>query len=52
MSKVGREGRSFKRMSGDDLRRLGAIAAQDRKQFFSERPDWGMLYENCADRVS
>ncbi len=44
MSTVGRAGRSFKRITRADLRRLAAIAAADRCDFFARHPDWAKLY--------
>lgn len=45
MSKVGPKGRSFKSITRADLKRLNAIAAGDRAQFFATHPDWSALYE-------
>ncbi len=45
MSKVGREGRSFLRIADADLRRIAAIAAADRAEFFQRRPGWA-TYKN------
>jgi len=36
--------RSLLPITLDDLRRLGAIAAEDRKDFFARHPDTAMLY--------
>lgn len=44
MSTVGRAGRSFKRITKADLRRLAAIAEADRRDFFARYPDWSKLY--------
>ncbi len=46
MSNVGREGRSFQRISPDDLRRLASIAAADRAEFFAKHQAWAKLYES------
>lgn len=48
MSKIGRAGRSFKRITKGDLRRLAAIAAADRRDFFARHPDWAKLYARRA----
>lgn len=48
MSNVGVEGRSFERITRDDLHRLGALASEDRDDFFTRLRDWAELYE---DRV-
>jgi hypothetical protein len=46
MSNVGREGRSFQRITPDDLRRLASIAAADRAEFFGKHQAWAGLYES------
>ena len=47
MSDIGPEGRSFEKITLDDLRRLAQIAVADREAFFQD-PSWGDLYR---DRV-
>ena len=47
MSTVGSEGRSFAKISRQDLDRLASIAASDRASFFAAHADWASLY---ADR--
>ena len=47
MSTVGSEGRSFAKISRQDLDRLASIAASDRASFFATHADWASLY---ADR--
>jgi|SRR5882672_7282097 len=44
MSNVGREGRSFERITPDDLGRLAHIAAADRAEFFGKHQAWAKLY--------
>ncbi len=46
MSQVGAEGRSFERITLDDLRRLASIAREDREAFFADHPDWASLYKD------
>ena len=46
MSDVGPEGRSFEPITLDDLKRLAAIAAQDREAFFTAHPEWARLYRD------
>jgi hypothetical protein len=46
MSNVGRKGRSFDRIKDPDLARLAEIAVEDRKQFFSDHPEWRSIYAN------
>lgn len=46
MSKVGPEGRSFLKITKNDLKRLLAIAVRDRKEFFKTHPEWARLYAN------
>ena len=46
MSNVGRKGRSFKRISDRDLRRLATIAALDRHDFFNRHPRWALEYKD------
>jgi hypothetical protein len=46
MSLVGREGRSFERITRQDLERLATIAAQDREAFFAAHADWAALYRD------
>jgi hypothetical protein len=45
VSSVGPAGRSFLRITRDDLERLGEIAADDRRRFFRADPNWARLYE-------
>ena len=44
MSRVGREGRSFIRITAADLRQLATLVAADRRDFFSRHEDWARLY--------
>ncbi len=44
MSEVGPEGRSFAKITRQDLDRLASIAASDRAAFFAAHPDWAALY--------
>ncbi len=44
MSKVGVEGRSFKKISHHDLKRLAQIAYKDQRDFFRQYPKWGNLF--------
>ena len=46
MRNVGFEGRSFQRITPDDLRRLAHIAAADRAEFFGRHQAWAKLYES------
>ncbi len=45
MSKVGPEGRSYKSITVDDLRRLAEIAQCDRDDFFARNGEWAALYQ-------
>jgi hypothetical protein len=46
MSNVGREGRSFKRITHADLHRLADIATKDLSAFFVAHPDWAAQYKS------
>lgn len=46
MSQVGRHGRSFLPITRADLKRLAAIAEEDRRDFFARHSDWAQLYAN------
>ena len=46
MSDVGPEGRSFRRIVPQDLRRLAQLAKDDRDDFFNRDRGWGRLYAN------
>jgi hypothetical protein len=46
MSKVGKNGRSYKPISLSDLKLLANIAKQDRKHFFQTNNNWAKYYEN------
>lgn len=46
MSNVGRNERSFRKISDVDLHRLATIAAADRRDFFERHQDWASLYRN------
>jgi hypothetical protein len=46
VSDVGAEGRSFEKITQDDLRRLASIAHEDRESFFADHQDWASLYQN------
>jgi hypothetical protein len=46
MSQVGPEGRSFEKITLDDLRKLASIASEDREAFFADHPDWASLYKD------
>jgi hypothetical protein len=48
MSNIGPEGRSFQRITREDLQRLAQIAADDLSDFFSRHSDWAAQYQ---DRV-
>ena len=48
MSEVGPEGKSFEKITLEDLQRLASIAHQDRAAFFATHQDWASLYQ---DRV-
>jgi hypothetical protein len=46
MSKVGSEGRSYRSIELEDLRRLAQIARQDQAGFFKQYPVWARLYSD------
>jgi hypothetical protein len=48
---VDHEGRSFAKISVEDLRRLAMLAAEDRRDFFQRFPDWASLYRRPAQRI-
>jgi len=46
MSKVGGEGRSYRRIETEDLAKLAEIDIQDREDFFQRHRDWAEAYAN------